>query len=354
MANALLTEVFRLKNRKDIDSYVSDISIKVKNNEIYFPLYNYLEAMHLYNMYLDALDSEEVEGYLYPYKLQKIIEIANSLADKPIFSRVNRLYVYSGSVKTKELDGILDVLIKYANGNFLIKLLNATLPIIKSVSVLENLYVSIAIMRYKGIKIPPKIGQYYTEEYLQICSKEKFYPEARRKLKKFIALEQLPKKAKAMYFQLSTLYKALEEATIFDFGVLSLQCFKIIEITTKDILIKGFSNLTDQEIYNILPSDLKDKYNEETFKLERLEIGRIHYLLNQAKLSNDPLSSKLKEIFKTEELLDSYIEYITPQNVNKYRNAPAHGEYLPQEVADEALKLLDSFINEVLYSFNKL
>lgn len=350
--NFLLNEIFRMTNRNDVDDYAKRIVEKVRAKELHIPLYIYLEAAHLYNMYLEAFQNEEVEGFLYPYKLSKIIEIANSTDSSEIFKRNNRLYVYNGALALKELDGVLDILIKYANVNFLIKLVKQVIPLIKDVSCLENMYIALAVCMFMKVELPPKIGDRYTVDYMKECSALPFYADARRRLKKLIALLQLPPRAKAMYFQLPTLYKGLENAAIFDFGVVSLDCFKIIEISVKEIMSQMLKELSNEQIYEILPAELKDRYQADSFKIERLEIGKIYYILLDSFKRDDELSKRVSAYFGTEELLNSFIAFLKPEYIKKYRNAPAHGEYLPQELADEALKILDSFINEALYALN--
>ncbi len=350
--NELLENIFKLKNRKEIDTYSDEIAEKLKNNEMYFPCSYYLEAMYLYNIYLEAFENEEVEGYLYPYKLRKVIEIGNLLSEEPMFRRFNNLYVYQGKLLIKELDSILDVLIKYANINFLIKLLVQVIPLIKKVPYLENLYVGLGIMRFKRIELPPYIGEYVTKDYLDKCGEMPFYPSARKKLKQFIAMLQIPPRAKALYLELPKLYQALEEGAMFDFGQISLACFKIIEISVKSIIKDALKEYTNSEIYNLLSDDLKKIYKEETFKLERIEIGKIFFILNNSLKDEDTLSKKIRNYFSDDDLLKMLLRFINPENINKYRNGPAHGEYLAQELADEALNILDSFINEFLFTLN--
>lgn len=63
------------------------------------------------------------------------------------------------------------------------------------------------------------------------------------------------------------------------------------------------------------------------------------------------MSSRIKNYFKDN--LDEYISYIVPENINNFRNKPAHGEYIVEEEATKALEILDSFINKALYQINR-
>lgn len=354
MKNVLLDNIFKLKNRKDIDTYVENLIPLIKSGEILYPQAYYLEAMYLYNMYLHAMEMSDCEGYLYPYKLRKMIEIANELnPSKPTFSKATRFYTYNGTFKLSQLNETLEVLINYANITYICKVLNYLLPHIEKIPVSENFYIAIALMKLNGIELPPRIGQYITVDYIRLCGEQDFYKSARDRIKKVIALETLPLKAKAMYFQLPSLYKSLEESAIFDFGSISLQCFKIIEQTMKDLLENIFKGKTSNEVYEILPEDLKSKYKKESFKLNRLELGKITYLLEDLFDKNDTLSNILKEKFKDEDTVNIFLNYINIKNINKYRNPPAHGDYLPQELADEAMQIMNGFIYEAMYRYNK-
>ena len=355
MQNKLMEQIFKLTNRSDIDSYVENILPKIKSGEVYIPQAYYLEAMYLYNMYLYAMDFKDVEGYLYPYKLRKIIEIANELnPSKPTFSKATRMYTFSGSLKISELNQTLEVLINYANIPFICKIMTHLMPHVKKLNLLENVYVAIAVMKLNGFEVPVQIGQYYTVEYIRECGEQDFYKSARDRIKKLVALSQLPEKVKAMYFQLPVLYKSLEDSAVFDFGSISLQCFKIIEQCTKDIIKKAFDQMDDEDIWDILPLDLQQLYKRDTFKVERLEIGKIIHLLNNLFDKSDVMSQKLQSVFKNDDVLNSFLKYVNFDNINKYRNPPAHGEYLAQEVADEALEIMNGFIYDALYKFNKI
>ena len=138
---------------------------------------------------------------------------------------------------------------------------------------------------------------------------------------------------------------------MFDYGIISLQCFKIIEITSKDILARIFSDLASEEIYDILPEDLKEIYKRDKFKLEYLEIGKIYVLLKNSQFNDSEISLRIKNYFK--DSLSDYISYIVPENINNFRNKPAHGEYIVEEEACKALEILDDFINKALYQLNR-
>lgn len=350
MENPILKEIFKLGNRKDVDTYCDIIKEDIKTNNRVYPIAFFLEAMHLYNMYHYAIDNEEFEGNLYPYKLVKMIEIGNEMnIETPIFTKKNGLYTYNGTLKINELNSVLGVLIDYANTNFLCKLLVAVFPYIDKISFLENIYIALGIMKFKGLSLPPKIGQYFTADYLQSCGEMDFFQSARDRLKMVIALEQLPEKAKAMYFQLDTLYKCLEDSAIFDFGVICLQCFKIIEISTKELIKKVLINKSNEELFDMLPQELMGLYKRESFKIDRLEIGKIYFLLENLFEKTDSLSVLLRNLFENSDDANNFISYFHPKYINRYRNAPAHGSYLSQEDADFMLRHLNGFINDPLY-----
>jgi hypothetical protein len=342
----ILKELLKLKNKMDLDSYTEDILAQGS----YYPLAGAFEAMSLYNMYSYATEFK-ADQYLYPYKLQKRIEIANFKESKPLFSLSNGIYSFKGSLRLEELSDILAVLIKYADIALIVKIMRLTLPILKQIPLNHSFYVSLAVMKFKQIELPTKIGQYYTNDYLAKCSEMPFFKEARLELKKIIALTQLPKKAKSMYFTLPSLYNSISESGMFDYGIISLQCFKIIEITSKDILARIFSDLASEEIYDILPEDLKEIYKRDKFKLEYLEIGKIYVLLKNSQFNDSEISLRIKNYFK--DSLSDYISYIVPENINNFRNKPAHGEYIVEEEACKALEILDDFINKALYQLNR-
>lgn len=342
----ILKEILKQKNKKDLDTFAENA---LRENK-HLPLAGAFEAMSLYNMYSYATEYKADE-YLYPYKLQKRIEIANAYDSKPLFTLSNGIYSFKGSLKLEELSDILDVLIKYADITLITKIMKLTLPILKHLPLNQSFYVALAVMKFKQIELPVMIGQYYTNDYLARCSEMPFFSDARLKLKKIIALTQLPKKAKSMYFTLPSLYDSISESGMFDYGIISLQCFKIIEITSKDILTHIFNDITSEEIYDILPDDLKEIYKREKFNLDYLEIGKIYVLLKNSKYNDGEMSSRIKNYFKDN--LDEYISYIVPENINNFRNKPAHGEYIVEEEATKALEILDSFINKALYQINR-
>lgn len=342
----ILKELLTQKNKKDLDTYAEKAMLAGMD----YPLAGAFEAMSLFNMYNFATEFKATQ-YLYPYKLQKRIEIANSKESKPLFTLSNGIYSFRGSLKLEELSDILAVLIKYADINLIIKIMKLTLPILKHLPLNQSFYVALAVMKFKQIELSTMIGQYYTNDYLAKCSEMPFFSEARLELKKIIALTQLPQKAKSMYFTLPSLYNSISESGMFDYGIISLQCFKIIEITSKDILSRIFSDLSNEEIYDILPDDLKENYKREKFNLEYIEIGKIYVLLKNSQFNDDEFSTRIKNYFN--ENLQEYISYIVPENINNFRNKPAHGEYIVEEEATKALEILDNFINKALYSLNR-
>lgn len=349
----IIKNILKFNNFKDITTYAENIISSHKQNNTKPKLAQAFEAMNLYNMYIDAMDGKNCEGFLYPFKLRKILEISNSFTSEPCFVVKDGLYVFRGEISIDELDSILNVLIKYANVNLILKIIKAFLPLASSLPILESIYVAIGIMKYKKMELPVKIGQYYTVDYINKCSEMPFYQSARQSLKKIISLSQLPRKAASMYFSLPDLYNALCEAGIFDFGIIATQCFKIIEITSHEVLRNIFDGMENEDIYELLPDNLKETYVKEKFNPDYLEIGKIYHLLNDSKNDKNNLYDYVIKFFKTEESLELYLSYITPAYIAKYRNAPAHGEYVTQEIADDAVKLLDSFINTALYRINQ-
>ncbi len=349
----IFKELLRLNNFKDITEFAEGVVEAHKKNNTKPKLAQAFEAMNLYNMYIDAINRPGCEGYLYPFKLRKVIEIANAFCEEPCFVVNKGYYAFRGEISIDELDSILNVLIKYANVNLIIKIVRAFLPLASNVPVLESIYVALGLMKYKKVEIPVKIGKQYTAEYINQCSEMPFYQSARLSLKKIMSLTLLPRKAASMYFSLSDLYKSLCEAGIFDFGIIATQCFKIIEITSHEILKNVFLGLTNEDIYELLPQNLKDSYVKEKFNTDFLEIGKIYHLLNDSKNEKNIMYDYIIKYFKNEENLDVYLSYITPSYIAKYRNAPAHGEYITQEIADEAVKILNEFINTALYRINQ-
>lgn len=349
----ILKKISKYNNFKDITTYTEQIIEDYRKNNTKPKLSQAFEAMNLYNMYIDAMDGKNCEEYLYPFKLRKVIEIANAFTNDPCFVINKGSYVFRGEISIDELDSVLNVLIKYANVNLILKIIKAFLPLASSLPILESIYVALGIMKYKKMDLPIKVGQYYTMDYISKCSEMPFYQSARQALKKIISLSQLPRKAASMYFTLPELYNALCEAGIFDFGIIATQCFKIIEISAHEILNKIFTGMQNEDVYELLPDNLKEAYTKDRFNLGYLEIGKIYHLLNDSKNEKNDLYNKIISFFKDEEILDLYLSYFTPAYISKYRNAPAHGEYVTQEVADEAVKLLDSFINTALYRINQ-
>ena len=84
--------MLRLSNRKDIDTYKESVAHLDESQK----LSGAFEAMSLYNMYCYATDFK-ASHYLYPYKLQKRIEIANAKSQTPLFSLNNRIYNFKGT-----------------------------------------------------------------------------------------------------------------------------------------------------------------------------------------------------------------------------------------------------------------
>lgn len=344
--DSILQELLLLKNKKDLDTYYESIILNKKE----YPLSGAFEAMCLYNMYSYSTDFNG-SYYLYPYKLQKRIEIANCNSSKPKFSLVNGLYTFKGSINLDELEDIFNVLANYAEVNLICKILSFALPVIVKLPLCESFFVALGVAKFNHVELPAKIGQYYTQDYLNECATTDFYQNARIKLKKVIALAQLPNKAKSMYFTLPSLYDALSQSATFDYGIISLQCYKIIEITTKDILSDMLKDKSNEEIYDMLDENLRGIYKREKFSIDYLEIGKIYVLLKNSLYNDDELSLIIKEYF--EDLLEDYISYICPEYINNFRNKPAHGEYLVEEQATKALGLLDEFINKVLYQLRR-
>ncbi len=342
----ILQELLLLKNKKDLDTYYENVLLNKKE----YPLAGAFEAMCLYNMYSY---STEFNGsyYLYPYKLQKRIEIANNNSSKPKFSLVNGIYTFKGSINLEELEDILNVLTNYAEVNLICKILSFALPVIVKLPLSESFFVALGVAKFNHVELPLKIGQYYTQDYLNECAGEKFYQNGRIKLKKIIALSQLPNKAKSMYFTLPALYDALSQSATFDYGIISLQCYKIIEITTKDILNDMLKDKSKEEIYDMLDENLQGIYKREKFSIDYLEIGKIYVMMKNSLYNDDELSLIIKDYF--DDLLEDYISYISPEYISHFRNKPAHGEYLVEEEATKALGLLDDFINKVLYQLRK-
>lgn len=344
--DSILQDLLLLKNKKDLDTYYDNILLNKKE----YPLAGAFEAMCLYNMYAYSTDFNG-SYYLYPYKLQKRIEIANSFSSKPKFSLINGLYSFKGTINLEELEEILNVLTKYAEINLICKILSFALPVIIRIPISESYFVALGLAKFNHQELPVKIGQYYTNDYLKECATQDFYQNGRNKLKKVIALAQLPNKAKSMYFTLPSLYDAISLSATFDYGIISLQCYKIIEITTKDLfndMLKGKSN---EEIYNMLDENLQGIYKREKFSIDYLEIGKIYVMMKNSLYNDDELSLIIKDYF--DDLLEDYISYISPEYISNFRNKPAHGEYLVEEEATKALRLLDDFINKVLYQLRK-
>lgn len=351
MENILILMLEQL-NKTDCDKLVSKSINEYKNKDV--SLIPFLEAMYLYNMYYDSFLEDSLMNLLYPYKLKRVIDIANNVFDKSgkiVFKQDNGHFRFSGSIQMKELENIIGVLIKYGDINYIVTLMKKAIPYIEKAGPSRNFYIALKLMEMNGC-LPLKFGAYFTKDYFEMHKDKEYYKEMYDTILNVIALSRVPLKARAIYFSLKNLIKSLNENMIFDFGSVCLSCFKVIEISTKSLIITPLIEGIDKgKLYDLIPDNIKRGYSKEKFNIDRLELGKIYHLLDSLKNMNNLLSERLRSIFKTEANQASYQSYIHPLILSIYRNPAAHSEYLSYEKGMEAYKILNDYISKALPYF---
>ncbi len=170
-------------------------------------------------------------------------------------------------------------------------------------------------------------------------------------------------KSLTFYNDASIMLDVFKKNNLFDYSTVALQFFKIIEVEFKEKIIMNLSkDLNKQNLFEGLSEVvLLNSYNDKF--LERLEFGKIRYILRQVKnflfdKKNDKeilyvnedtkiFYTRLMYLFGNIKNINFYIDILNQRVIDLYRNSSVHTGIVSYERALESRVLTDTFLNNL-------
>lgn len=158
---------------------------------------------------------------------------------------------------------------------------------------------------------------------------------------------------------------------LFDYSSVSLQFFKVIEIELKEkVILYCGGDLDEEQLYKGI-TESEDLSKFKTDFLERLELGKIRYILRnvkslmydirneqEVKYYNEEVAvfyKKLIALFINVDNINFFLGILHNNCVNLYRNSAVHTGILSYERANEAIIITKLFLKQIKllnYSFS--
>lgn len=362
------------KNNKQLIE--EEIQKKMNSNDFYFGencemIFLYRQA-RTFNIQ-SKIPFNEYSDY-YKEKREKILQFLSLIKGKTISGDSINFFVYNQKTQRINIGSFLCVCATFGVKNktfnntiidemkrlFDIASLSEYAFYFLSVAKEENVIVPITIKTILDFTFNAKQKQNYIDEFLYLQNNCENINDKNVKSDYFdisiidYSESMLTDRSKCFLLLADACVENLVSTSFFDFSIITLQYYKVIEVELKEKIIKEAIKETTQEKVFFSNNNKYIKKGEKEFKFLTLE--GINTIFEEAitslqKTTNDNSNSFyscLLNVCNNDIRYLTYFRDITSANFrNRYRNPPAHTDPSPAEYAKEIKYIFASFIDNL-------